>query len=142
MTTITKQSTFNKTLTKELTLFTSDSITDNMKSVFSELLTDYDKGDILNIVDSLLLYENKTSGDITDVFNEIADSHVDIYHIRRFEWLTEDFSRQYLVNDAINEYGLDEKEFDISDAIAKGQYHYYYNILNSIYYVIEKKIGA
>lgn len=57
---------------------------------------------------------------LCDAITEVADQNVDCYNSDLVEWLCKN---DYLVNEAVKEFGIDEKNFDIWAVIRQGQYY-------------------
>lgn len=65
-------------------------------------------------------YDLNTSSYLCDLFNEYADSQVDIYYKDLIEWLSgggDEFVERY-----VEEFGIDEKNFDLWGLIRGGQF--------------------
>jgi hypothetical protein len=67
-------------------------------------------------------YDLKSSSYLCDLFNDYADSQVDIYYRDLVEWLFDgvDYVERYVA-----EFGIDEKNFDLWDIIRGGQFLYF-----------------
>jgi hypothetical protein len=84
-----------------------------------------------------------TINDRNDFIHQIADSKVDIYYYDLAQWLATSNNNGFIVNDAVNEFGLDTtKEFDIFKTISLGQYKFYYDELHELVGKIQNEIYA
>jgi len=78
---------------------------------------------LLNYIDDYL--DNDTTLDeLRDngCLDEIIDSLCDVYTNDLNNWLTSNLNRQYFVDEAVKEFGLDLNDFSITKAIQLGQY--------------------
>ena len=66
-------------------------------------------------------YDINTSSYLSDLFNEYADSQVDIYYNDLFEWCKDNYE---YVEKAVAEFGVDSKNFDFIGIIRSGQFLY------------------
>jgi hypothetical protein len=79
--------------------------------------------------------------DASGVIHQIADAKVDIYYYDLAQWLATSNNNGFIVNDAVNEFGLDTtKEFDIFKAIALGQYKFYHDEIHTLVIKIRNEI--
>lgn len=58
---------------------------------------------------------------LCDAISEVADQNVDYYNSDLVEWL---YRNDDYVNEAVKEFGVDERNFDIWAIIRQGQYYY------------------
>lgn len=66
-------------------------------------------------------YDLQTSSYFCDLFCEYADSQVDIYNSDLFEWCKNNLE---YVEEAVAEFGIDEKNFDLMRLVQSGQFLY------------------
>ena len=66
-------------------------------------------------------YDLNTSSYLSDLFNEYADSQVDIYYSDLFEWCKHNYE---YVEEAVAEFGIDSRNFDFIEIIRSGQFLY------------------
>jgi hypothetical protein len=64
-------------------------------------------------------YDN---GYICDIMHEIADMNTDCYNSDLLNWLSNNLANAYYIEKAVDEYGIDNKNFDFYRLIAQGQY--------------------
>lgn len=85
-------------------------------------------------------------GDIYDIMFEIADNHVDLYNHDLLKWLSDNLTNAYYIEQAVNEYGIDSKNFDFYRLIQQGEFMQNYedlqehlndNLLNYAFNYIE-----
>ena len=77
-------------------------------------------------IDDDTTIEELKGGVYLDLAHEMSDSQVDIYNGALIEWCKWNSNVEH-IHEAIDEYGLDVKNFNFYDLIKMGQYHYYYN---------------
>ena len=90
---------------------------------------------ISRVADSLT---DTAPDDWQECATEIADSCVDVYTGRLTDWLASSISRVGYVDEAVNEYGINE-DFDLTKAIMLGQFAEYLEITNSLIASIEEQ---
>lgn len=61
-------------------------------------------------------------GYISDIMFEIADNHINIYNHDLLKWLSDNLANAYYIEQAVNEYGIDSKNFDFYRLIQQGQF--------------------
>lgn len=98
-----------------------------LNSEYSEVAEEFDY--YLYDVDTL---EDLKHDTFKDRLHELADGLVDIYNYDLLNWVKRPREVEYIHN-AVDEYGLDAKNFDFYQLIKMGQYHYYYELVNELY---------
>jgi hypothetical protein len=91
------------------------------KSDLTDLLSNYD----FNNKDELLSYLNDEDGNyIGDTISELSDSKIDCYNHNLRLWAVDNYN---YIEDAISEFGIDDKNPDFHKMIQQGQYYAYSN---------------
>ena len=72
-------------------------------------------------------YNINTSNFLCDMFTEYADSQVDLYNYDLVEWFKDNYE---YVEQAVAEFGVDERNFDIFRLLQSGQYLQNYELLS------------
>ena len=75
--------------------------------------------DLGEVGDCFCDYDN---GYICDIMSEIADNHIDSYNHDLLKWLSDNLANAYYIEQAVNEYGIDSKDFDFYRLIQQGQF--------------------
>ena len=75
--------------------------------------------DLGEIGDCFCDYNN---GYICDIMSEIADNHINLYNHDLLKWLSDNLANAYYIERAVNEYGIDSKDFDFYNLIQQGQF--------------------
>ena len=75
------------------------------------------KGDNFENLENLRDYFN--DDDMLDYITELSDSKVDIYNYNLRQWSVDNYN---YIEDAVEEFGLDPKNFDFHKLIMMGQY--------------------
>ena len=78
------------------------------------------KGDNFENLEDLRDYFN--DDDMLDYITELSDSKVDIYNYNLRQWSVDNYN---YIEDAVEEFGLDPKNFDFHKLIMMGQYYAY-----------------
>lgn len=78
-------------------------------------------------VDFVNDYEDNESDYISDCYADYADQQVSIYHSDLFEWVRNNYG---YIEDYVEEFGIDDKNFDFIKLIQGGQWYYNYEQLN------------
>ena len=87
------------------------------KTDLQDLLSSQKFGDFQELIDWL-------EDDSSDMVSELADSKVDIYYYDLRKWSVDNYN---YIEDAISEFGIDEKNPDYHALISQGQYYAYSN---------------
>ncbi len=87
------------------------------KTDLQDLLSSQKFGDFQELIDWL-------EDDSSDVISELADSKVDIYNYDLRKWSVDNYG---YIEDAIAEFGIDEKNPDFHKVIQMGQYYAHSN---------------
>lgn len=87
------------------------------KTDLQDLLSGQKFGDLQELIDWL-------EDDASDAISELADSKVDIYYYDLRKWSVDNYN---YIEDAIQEFGVDEKNPDCHKMIQMGQYYAYSN---------------
>ena len=87
------------------------------KTDLQDLLSDQKFGDFQELIDWL-------EDDSSDIIIELSDSKVDIYYYDLRKWSVDNYN---YIEDAIAEFGVDEKNTDYHKMIQMGQYLAYSN---------------
>ena len=96
-----------------------------------------ERGNLMNEISENFIDEYKhyldSSSYICDLIGEFSDNNVDIYTSDLFDWAK--YNMDY-IEESVQEFGIDEKNFDFLGIIKQGQYLYnnqcLYDDLNSI----------
>ena len=83
-----------------------------------------------SLMQKLTEYEIENMDDIEEFRGEIVDSEVDFSDYKLFQWLAD--NNQEYVNEAVQEFGIESKDFDITKIVKMGQYKHIDNIYSSI----------
>ena len=83
------------------------------------------RGEKFEDINELKEYFN--NDDLYDFINELSDSKVDIYNYDLRKW---SFDNYKCIEDAVDEFGIDQKSFDFHKLIMMGQYSAYSNEFN------------
>ena len=87
------------------------------KTDLQDLLSGQKFGDLQELIDWL-------EDDSSDMVSELSDSKVDIYYYDLRKWSVDNYN---YIEDAIAEFGVDEKNPDYHKMIQMGQYYAYSN---------------
>ena len=87
------------------------------KTDLQDLLSGQKFGDLQELIDWL-------EDDSSDMVSELSDSKVDIYYYDLRKWSVDNYN---YIEDAIAEFGVDEKNPDYHALISQGQYYAYSN---------------
>ena len=87
------------------------------KTDLQDLLSGQKFGDLQELIDWL-------EDDSSDMVSELSDSKVDIYYYDLRKWSVDNYN---YIEDAISEFGIDEKNPDFHALISQGQYYAYSN---------------
>ena len=87
------------------------------KTDLQDLLSGQKFGDFQELIDWL-------EDDSSDMISELSDSKVDIYYYDLRKWSVDNYG---YIEDAISEFGIDEKNPDFHKMIQMGQYLAYSN---------------
>ena len=97
-----------------------------------------------DITDLLVEFGEYSEGYIGDIITYVCDNNIDIYNDDLWEWIR---GNEHYINQAVLNYGIDSKNFDLMKLFQSAQYEFYneaiYNNLSDfIYYAILKNIDA
>jgi len=122
-----------KQLDIEYKLFNSVDYNEQKKSIFWDILGDFNADQITEAVDQIVEYleyeEEPTKERLEDQVSEMADSMIDIYNGDLIDWLGHDNNYMW-VDDAISEFGADER--GLIGLIQMGQYKMWSDLLYRI----------
>lgn len=110
----------------------------NVKERIKELENKYKLDEIL------YCFGDYSKGYIYDIIMEVCDDKIDIYNSDLWDWAKDN---EYYIEEAINEFGIDSNNFDLTKLFQQGQYFYYdkicYNNLDDIIeYLILSNLDA
>lgn len=83
-----------------------------------------------NLMQKLTDYEIETIDDVEEYRAEIVDGEVDFSNYSLYQWLAD--NNQEYVNEAVSEFGIESKDFDITKLVQMGQYKHIDNIYTCI----------
>jgi hypothetical protein len=87
----------------------------------NELLKEYESdNDLLYRIED---YTHTPDSYICDIIGEIADSETDIYYSGLIDWLRNDNNSVESIEYAVQEFGIDSKNFDFMKILQQGQYY-------------------
>lgn len=83
-----------------------------------------------------ILYDVKSIKELEnneDLIHEVADNCVDIYNCDLLKWVVSSIDGIDYIEQAVQEYGLDTKNFNFYNLIRLGQYHYSFERITELY---------
>lgn len=116
----------------------------NVKEILKNIENEKIYFDGEDITDLLVEFGDYSEGYIGDIITYVCDNNIDIYNYNLWEWAR---GNEHYINQAISNYGIDSKNFDLMKLFQSAQYEFYneaiYNNLSDfIYYAILKNIDA
>lgn len=91
----------------------------NVKERIKELENKYELENIL------YCFANYSNGYICDIIMEVCDNNIDIYTSDLWDWAK---NNEYYIEQAINNFGIDSNNFDLTRLFQQGQFYYYEEI--------------
>ena len=116
----------------------------NIKELLEEIKKDGVYFDGEDIIDLVVEFAEHSNGYICDIITDVADNNIDIYNHDLWNWAKDNES---YIEEAVTEYGIDERNFDLMQLFRSGQYNYYIqaiysNLADFIKYSILYNINA
>ena len=116
----------------------------NIKELLEEIKKDGVYFDEEDIIDLVIEFAEHSNGYICDIISSVADNNVDIYNYNLWEWAK---NNEYYIEEAVKNYGIDERNFDLIRLFKYGQFEYYIqaiysNLADFIKYSILYNINA
>lgn len=116
----------------------------NIKELLEKIKEDGVYFDEEDIIDLVVEFAEHSNGYICDIISSVADNNVDIYNYKLWEWAK---NNESYIEEAVAEYGIDERNFDLMQLFRSGQYNYYTqaiysNLADFIKYSILYNINA
>lgn len=102
------------------------------KTDLQDLLSGQKFRDLQELIDWL-------EDDLSDMISELSDSKVDIYYYDLRKWSVDNYN---YIEDAISEFGIDEKNPDYHTLISQGQYYAYSNEFYTLVHEFKDYIEA
>lgn len=94
----------------------------NIKELLEEIKKDGVYFDEEDIIDLVIEFSEHSNGYICDIISSVADNNVDIYNYKLWEWAK---NNESYIEEAVAEYGINERNFDLMQLFRSGQYNYY-----------------